>query len=230
MHQIHAGIRTRQRGTQSYNQKCTPVQLEHLLNIMWPTILQSNDKDPCRCCIILNIWSHFLMVLEFLKPYSSYGEPPKTDFVRVSCFQQVSSMTKTKTKILWIIFHLKLNIKKWEANIGDSILVLNQFIHVVPVCTCTCIVDSTMQRSGAANMNIHATCTCIKHRLLENASWSPVWLSRSLWLKIEIKFCACQTVFITLQSIDENEYGQTCHLKVFYFFEALLDHFEAQFS
>ena len=23
----------------------------HLLNIMWPTILQSNDRDPRRCCI-----------------------------------------------------------------------------------------------------------------------------------------------------------------------------------
>ena len=36
-------------------------------------------------------------------------------------------------------------------------------------------------------------------------------------------------VFITLQSIGENEYGKTCHSTIFYFFEALLDHFEAQF-
>ena len=36
-------------------------------------------------------------------------------------------------------------------------------------------------------------------------------------------------VFITLQSIGENESGKTGHSKVFYFFEALLDHFEALF-
>ena len=37
------------------------------------------------------------------------------------------------------------------------------------------------------------------------------------------------TVFITLQSIGENEYGKTGHSKIFTFFEALVDHFEAQF-
>ena len=42
-----------------HNQKCTahitknarPCNI-HLLNIMWPTILQSNDRDPRRCCIM----------------------------------------------------------------------------------------------------------------------------------------------------------------------------------
>ena len=33
----------------------------------------------------------------------------------------------------------------------------------------------------------------------------------------------------TLQSIGKNEYGKTGHSKSFYFFEALLDYFEAQF-
>ena len=37
------------------------------------------------------------------------------------------------------------------------------------------------------------------------------------------------TVFITPQSTGENEYGKTGHSKIFYFFEALHDHFEAQF-
>ena len=36
------------------------------------------------------------------------------------------------------------------------------------------------------------------------------------------------TVFITLQSIGESEYGKTGHSKILNFFEALLDHFEAQ--
>ena len=35
--------------------------------------------------------------------------------------------------------------------------------------------------------------------------------------------------FITLQSIGENEYDKNGSLKDFYFFEALHDHFEAQF-
>ena len=35
--------------------------------------------------------------------------------------------------------------------------------------------------------------------------------------------------FFMLGSIGENEYGKTGHSKIFYFFEALLDHFEAQF-
>ena len=35
-------------------------------------------------------------------------------------------------------------------------------------------------------------------------------------------------VFITLQSIGENEYGKTGYLN-FYSFEAFRDHFEAQF-
>ena len=37
------------------------------------------------------------------------------------------------------------------------------------------------------------------------------------------------TVYRTLQSIGENEYGKTGHSNNFYFFEALHDHFEAQF-
>ena len=42
--------------------------------------------------------------------------------------------------------------------------------------------------------------------------------------------CVFLTVFITLQSTEENECGKTGHSKdFFYFFEALLDHFELQF-
>ena len=43
------------------------------------------------------------------------------------------------------------------------------------------------------------------------------------------QFCIFLRVFITLQSIGKNKYGKTGHSKIFYFFEALLDHFEAQF-
>ena len=49
------------------------------------------------------------------------------------------------------------------------------------------------------------------------ASRSPVWLSRYLWLEIEISFFVFLTVAITLQSIGENEYGKTGHSKIIIF-------------
>ena len=48
-------------------------------------------------------------------------------------------------------------------------------------------------------------------------SRSPVWLSKYLWLELQILKTVCQTVFITLQSIVETEYGKTSHSKIFTF-------------
>ena len=56
-------------------------------------------------------------------------------------------------------------------------------------------------------------------------------LSRYLWLEIETKFCVFLTVFITLQSIGENEHGKTGHSKIVIFLRALtgINHCEAWF-
>ena len=48
-------------------------------------------------------------------------------------------------------------------------------------------------------------------------SRSPVWLSRYLRLEIEISLFVFLTVFLTLQSIGENEFGKIGHSKIFTF-------------